>query len=126
MDAWAVGNRGRARCVIWRGRLASERLLLVVELDVWLVEQGHEKAEREVAGRGLREREAGVPAVQVPLEPNEVGAELPGVEIVIGRPGGRAMRRRVNREFETDNVPPTESADETRVDLGAGPCNGVE
>src|SRR6266446_3014476 len=95
MEAWAVGKRGRARCVIWRGRLASERLLLVVELDVRLVEQGHEKAEREVAGRSLREREARVPAVQVALQPNEVGSELPGVEIVIGRPGRRPMSRRL-------------------------------
>src|SRR5882762_2874240 len=95
MGGRAVGNRGRVRCVTWRGRLLSERLLLIVELDVRLVEQGHEKAEREVSGGSFREREAGVPAMQVALQPNEVGAELPGVEIVIGSPGRRPVRRRL-------------------------------
>src|SRR6266478_880549 len=32
----------------------------------------------------------------------------------------------MKRESETDVVTPTQRAGETRVDLGAGPCNGVE
>src|SRR2546428_13385702 len=88
-------NRSRARCVIWRGRLLSEGLLLVVELDVGLIQQGDVEAEREVAVRGLEKREARVPAVQGALEANGVGPELPGVEVVVRGPGRRPMRGRL-------------------------------
>src|SRR2546426_2003676 len=125
MDGAGVGNWSQPRCVIWRGRLAGEGLLLVVELDVRLVEQGDIKAECEVAGRSLREREAGVPAVQVALQANEVSAELPRVEIVVGVPGRRPMCRRLKRESESHLLTPRAAADESRVHLWAGPYSGV-
>src|SRR5690349_5721944 len=56
-------------------RLRRERLLLVIELDVRLVEEGDREVEREVAVGALDEGEAGVPAVQVALEPQIVLGE---------------------------------------------------
>src|SRR3989454_1345824 len=120
-----VGNRSRARCVIWRGRLLSEGLLLVVELDVGLIQQGDVEAEREVAVRGLEKREARVPAVQVALEANGVGPELPCVEVVVRVPGRRPMRRRLEREGESHLLTPSGGADRCRVRLWARPDLGV-
>src|SRR2546429_6942954 len=70
-------------------RLPLQALLLVIELDVGLVDQGHVEVEREVAVRALDEGEAGVPAAQVPLEPHVVLAELARVQVVQGAPGRR-------------------------------------
>src|SRR2546426_10777931 len=95
MDGAGVGNWSQPRCVIWRGRLAGEGLLLVVELDVRVVGQGDMRAECEAGGRSLGEREAPVPAAQDARQANEVRAgparEGLGVEAPDRRPacGGR-------------------------------------
>src|SRR3989475_11898123 len=52
-----LGTGAKPLCVIWRGRLAGERLLLVVELDVGLVEQGQESAARDIAGPSIGARQ---------------------------------------------------------------------
>src|SRR5204863_7061133 len=108
-----------------RGRLLGEGLLLVVELDVGLIQQGDIEAEGEVAVRGLQKREARVPAVQIALEANGVGAELPCVEIVVRIPGRRPMRRRLEREGESQLLAPVAAPDRYRVRLRAGPYFGV-
>src|SRR6266571_3033388 len=127
--AAAVGNRRRAGCVIWRGRLApfqrsgggsrvgtglpGEGLLLVVKLDVGLIQQGDIEAEGEVAVRGLQKREARVPAVQITLEANGVGAELPCVEIVVRIPRRRPICGRLEREAKSQLLAPRARADES-------------
>src|SRR5579885_3803871 len=67
-----LGARGRSRPVPRTGRLAHQRLLLVVELDVRLVEERHIEIEREVPGRGAGKREARMPAVQIALQAHVV------------------------------------------------------
>src|SRR5439155_19122414 len=91
--------------------LAGERLLLVVEFDVGLVEQGDVDAEREVTVGGFQKREARMPAVQVALEMNGVGAELPRVEIVVRIPGRRPMRRWLERQLKPHLLTPGAAAD---------------
>src|SRR5947199_9167395 len=92
------------------GRLLGEGLLLVVELDVGLIQQGDIEAEGEVAVRGLQKREARVPAVQIALEANGVGAELPRVEIVVRIPRRRPMRGRLECESKSQLLAPRTGA----------------
>src|SRR5437763_1812890 len=112
--------------VISRGRLARYRLLLIVELDVGLVEQRNVEAERETARGGLVERKAGVPAVQIPLQLNDVHAELACVEIVVRIPGRRLVRGGLKREAQRHLPAPArwahrgDSGERQRVD-GLGP-----
>src|SRR5690348_16907076 len=85
--AWAAVSSGGDGGTAGASRTgAREGLLLVVELDVGLVQQGNVKAEGEAAGRRAQERKARVPAVQVALQADRVVAELPGVEVVVRIP----------------------------------------
>src|SRR5574341_969071 len=69
----------------------GERLLVVVELDIVEIDQDDVEAEGEIAVGALQERELGAPAVEVPLEPQNVLAELAGVEVVGRVPGRRPI-----------------------------------
>src|ERR1041385_6703206 len=124
----ALAVEPTAAVVISRGRLARDRLLLIVELDVGLVEQRNVEAERETAGGALGERKTGVPAVQIPLQLNHVHPELAGVEIVARVPVRRPWCRGLKREAQRHLLAPAraghrgESPECRRVNgLGARP-----
>src|SRR2546426_6560304 len=92
------GNRRQPCCHLWRthdGELlrSRERLLVVVEIDVRLVEERDVEVEGEVAVGALGEREARMPAVQIPLQPHVVLAKLASVEVVDRVPGQGPVRR---------------------------------
>src|SRR6266567_1555931 len=81
------------------------------------VENRDVETEGEVAVRGLQEREARMPAMQVALEVNGVRAELPRVEIVVRIPGRRPMRCRLERKSQPHLLAPRAAADKCRVRL---------
>src|SRR5258708_39595375 len=63
--------------------------LIVLELDIWLVDEGYEEIEGEVPIRSLDERKGRVPTPQITIEPQDVLAELLGGEVVLGVPRDR-------------------------------------
>src|SRR3989442_6969095 len=92
------GSRPQPGCHLWRTHYVEqlrsrERLLVVVELDVRLVEERDVEVEGKVAVGALGEREARMPAVQIPLQPHVVLAKLASVEVVDRVPGQGPVRR---------------------------------
>ena len=63
--------------------------------------------------------------MQLALQANRVGAELPRIEIVVRIPGRRPTRRRLEREAESQLLAPIAAADRYGVRLRAGPYLGV-
>src|SRR3989442_15403129 len=92
----SVLTRGQANS----GACRWQRLLFVVELDVRLVEQRHEKGEGEVAVGTLREREARVPAVQIPLQPHQMLAKRVGRHVVAGGPDRLPLLGRLEAQVQ--------------------------
>src|SRR5690348_10262263 len=85
--------------------LLGEALLAVVELDVGLVHQRDGDAEAERSVRALHDVEAGVPAMEVALQAQDLLGELAGLEVVLGVPGGGPVRRRAEIERDRELLP---------------------
>src|SRR6266571_4490795 len=66
-----------------------------------------------------------MPAVQIALEANGVGAELPCVEIVVRIPRRRPICGRLEREAKSQLLAPRARADESCIGLWAGARLGV-
>src|SRR3989475_8474092 len=99
--------------------LAREAGLVVVEFDVWLVQQTDVEREREVAVRALQEREARVPAMQIALQLDHVLAELLGVYVIGRRPRRRPMLRGAEAQTERELLIASQSSDERAQRVGA-------
>src|SRR5579859_1997185 len=94
---------GESRHVPGGGQRTSRRairLLIVVELDVRLVDQGDVETEGEIAVGTLGEREPGVPATQIAVQTDEVLRELLGFEIVRRVPARGPVRRGAERHLQ--------------------------
>src|SRR5882672_6546512 len=99
-----VSLREDSRAALVTSR-SGKRVLIVVELDVRLVDQGNVEAEGEIAVCALREHEARAPAVQIALEAEVVIGELLRTEIVGALPARGPIRRRAEGHLQPDHLP---------------------
>ena len=91
-------EQGRRAWRTLEGTLEVGATLVVIELQVPVVAQGHREAEGPVSGRGLRVVEVRLPPVQVSRQSNRMVREFPRGNVIRSAPDEVPIFRR----FETD------------------------
>src|SRR5258705_962922 len=89
-----------------QGSGVRKRVLVVVELDIRLIDQGDVEAEGEIAVGALREHETRAPAAEVALETEEVIGKLVCPEIERTVPVRRPVGGGTEVERQRDHLSP--------------------